>query len=527
MEGLLKEMKELKLIVANEMLETRNLVSALDEKIDNLYVNKDEKGESMVVQMEGLLKEMKELKLIVANEMLETRNLVSALDEKIDNLNVNKDEKGESHGSIGTLFMGDPIGEGSKGTVFEVTKVDNNKTYSMKVICYRLTPELAREISALYEIKHENVMELEDVTTNSDTLYLFMEHGGVDLNTFLQVKGKQKVEIIKNWRRELLSALEYVHKRGLIHRDLKPENIMIGSNLKLKIADFGSASTFFDDANLTPAMTTLPFRAPELLLGSDVYGKEIDIWSVGFIFAEMVEGKDLFGSKDRSDSELGILHEIFSKIGTPSPQSWLYSLPNFPKAVYQYPEASQIVSNLDTFGNDLIKKMLAIDPRERITAEDALNHPYLRVSFSAFKPLLFVEAPKVAEAVQFYKSVFGAEEVNCVTNPKGEAGQELPLICALKLASTTFLISNHSSDPLIKTGGAGFSFLLETEDIEAAIGNALKAGAVSVGEGECCGSREGSLWCDLGDYFSQITRNHLLLWFAYVASYILLYCYCL
>ncbi|KAK1357498.1 hypothetical protein POM88_050754 [Heracleum sosnowskyi] len=102
MEDLLKEMKELKLIVANEMLETRNLVSALDEKIDNLNVNKDEKGEGMVVQMEDLLKEMKELKLIVANEMLATRNLVSALDEKIDNLNVNKDEKGE--GMVGLCF---------------------------------------------------------------------------------------------------------------------------------------------------------------------------------------------------------------------------------------------------------------------------------------------------------------------------------------------------------------------------------------------------------------------------------------
>lgn len=68
--------------------------------------------------------------------------------------------------------------------------------------------------------------------------------------------------------------------------------------------------------------------------------------------------------------------------------------------------------------------------------------------FSAFKPLLFVDAPKVVEVVLFYKSVFGAEEVNCVTNPKMKAGQELPLICELKLASTTFLISDHSSDPL-------------------------------------------------------------------------------
>ncbi|XP_074325930.1 cell division control protein 2 homolog A-like isoform X2 [Apium graveolens] len=124
-------------------------------------------------------------------------------------------------------------------------------------------------------------------------------------------------------------------------------------------------------------VTSIPFRAPELLLGSNDYGKPIDIWAVGCIFAEVMEGKSLFGSKDGSDTDI-ILLEIFSKLGTPRQQSWLCSLSNFPNDVHQYPEASEILPNLDAVGNDLIKKMLAVDPLERITAGDALKHPYFK-----------------------------------------------------------------------------------------------------------------------------------------------------
>lgn len=120
------------------------------------------------------------------------------------------------------------------------------------------------------------------------------------------------------------------------------------------------------------------------------------------------------------------------------------------------------------------------------------------VSFSALKPQLFVEAPKAADAVQFYKAAFGAQEVNRVMQPKRKADQELPLVVSaeLKLGSTTILLSDLSDDSsaLIKTVGTGLVFCLETEDIEAAVANAVKAGAVSEGEiaeddGACCAGR--------------------------------------
>ncbi|KAL8106542.1 hypothetical protein AgCh_023343 [Apium graveolens] len=105
------------------------------------------------------------------------------------------------------------------------------------------------------------------------------------------------------------------------------------------------------------------------------------------------------------------------------------------------------------------------------------------VSFSAFKPQLFVEDGKVGDAVHFYKAAFGAQEVIHFTQTKRKPDQELPSLIStqLKLGSTIFIVSEHSS-AMNKAGGSGLSFLLETDDIEGAIANAVKAGAVSNGE---------------------------------------------
>ncbi|KAI3802004.1 hypothetical protein L1987_30126 [Smallanthus sonchifolius] len=118
------------------------------------------------------------------------------------------------------------------------------------------------------------------------------------------------------------------------------------------------------------------------------------------------------------------------------------------------------------------------------------------VTFTAVKPQLFVESPKVSDAVAFYKSAFGFEEVNRVTHPKRKADQELPLLLSaeIKLGSSSILVSDLSDDSTAsgKPVGSGVIICLETEDIEAAINQAVKAGAVadgeiSEGEGACCG----------------------------------------
>ncbi|KAD5317710.1 hypothetical protein R6Q59_033043 [Mikania micrantha] len=108
------------------------------------------------------------------------------------------------------------------------------------------------------------------------------------------------------------------------------------------------------------------------------------------------------------------------------------------------------------------------------------------VTFSALKPQVFVESSKANDAVAFYKSAFGAEEVNRVSHPKRKADQELPLLLSaeIKLGSTYILISDVSDDSTapVKTVSSGLMFCLETEDVEAAVDMAVKAGAVADGE---------------------------------------------
>lgn len=107
------------------------------------------------------------------------------------------------------------------------------------------------------------------------------------------------------------------------------------------------------------------------------------------------------------------------------------------------------------------------------------------VVFSAFKPQLLVQAPKASDAVQFYKSAFGAEEVSRTMHSKRKAEQELPLVLSadLKLGSSVFSVSDLPDDAAqVKTEGSGCAFILETEDLDAAISKAIAAGAVAEGE---------------------------------------------
>jgi serine/threonine protein kinase len=105
--------------------------------------------------------------------------------------------------------------------------------------------------------------------------------------------------------------LKYVHSAGVVHRDLKPSNILINENCDLKICDFGLAR--IQDPQMTGYVSTRYYRAPEIMLTWQKYDVEVDIWSAGCIFAEMLEGKPLFPGKDHVN-QFSIITEL---LGTP------------------------------------------------------------------------------------------------------------------------------------------------------------------------------------------------------------------
>ncbi|CAH0489136.1 unnamed protein product [Peronospora effusa] len=281
------------------------------------------------------------------------------------------------------IEKGGSIGEGTYGVVYKSLDLKTKKVVALKRI--RLETEddgipstALREISVLRELEHPNIVRLLDCLQEDGKLFLVFEFMDKDLKRHMEHKiGKLEPSQIKSFLYQLLKGLAFSHSRGIMHRDLKPQNLLVNATGELKIADFGLARAFsLPIKKYTHEVVTLWYRAPEILLGQEVYSPPVDIWSVGVIFAEMVLKKPLFPG----DSEIDQLYRIFRTFGTPNEASWPgvtklrdYA-PTFPK--WKKKNMRELFSQLDESGLNLLEFMLHYDPSMRISAKEALRHPY-------------------------------------------------------------------------------------------------------------------------------------------------------
>lgn len=126
--------------------------------------------------------------------------------------------------------------------------------------------------------------------------YFVTELLGTDLHRLLSSR-KLENQFVQYFLYQMLRGLKYVHSAGVIHRDLKPSNILVNENCDLKLCDFGLAR--IQDSQMTGYVSTRYYRAPEIMLTWQKYDQAVDMWSVGCILSEMLEGKPLFPGKDR------------------------------------------------------------------------------------------------------------------------------------------------------------------------------------------------------------------------------------
>lgn len=245
-----------------------------------------------------------------------------------------------------------------------------------------------REISLLKQLQHPNIVRLYDVIHTDRKLTLVFEFLDQDLKKYLDGCGDAGPEpyTIKSLLYQLLRGIAYCHEHRILHRDLKPQNLLINMGGELKLADFGLARAFgIPVRNYTHEVVTLWYRAPDVLMGSRKYSTSVDIWSVGCIFAEMVNGRPLFPGSSESDQ----LMKIFKVLGTPNIEEWpgMAELPEYKTdfPIYSGVSLKKVVRALDPVGMDLLQRMLEYDPLRRISAEAALRHAYFKDLMSGSK----------------------------------------------------------------------------------------------------------------------------------------------
>jgi serine/threonine protein kinase len=239
-----------------------------------------------------------------------------------------------------------------------------------------------REVSILKKLKHPNIVELVDVIRSGSHLYLCFTFCEWDLDRYIKKQnGVLSAGCIKSFAYQMLTALTWCHMHRILHRDLKPENMLVDlRDGSLKLCFFQLARTFeLPLRTYTHEVVTARYRAPEILLGAKHYACAVDAWSIGTVIAEMAIGRPLFFG----DSEIDQMFKIFRLLGTPSEKSWpgVSLLPDFSTAFPNWQptplrEAVPCADRLDDMGLNLVQQLLTCDPQPRLTAREALKHPF-------------------------------------------------------------------------------------------------------------------------------------------------------
>uniref|UniRef100_A0A452H5A2 Protein kinase domain-containing protein n=1 Tax=Gopherus agassizii TaxID=38772 RepID=A0A452H5A2_9SAUR len=247
-----------------------------------------------------------------------------------------------------------------------------------------------REIMFLQEFgEHPNIIKLLNVirAQNDRDIYLVFESMETDLHAVIK-KGNLLKDIHKCYiLYQLLKATKFIHSGNVIHRDQKPSNILLDADCFVKLCDFGLARSLcqIHEDQGSPALTeyvaTRWYRAPEILLSSHSYTKGVDMWSIGCILGEMLLGKPLFPGT----STVNQIEQILSVISAPSQEDILAIHSDYRASVINRISSRQRVtieeilpSSTPAHALDLLKRLLVFNPDKRLTAEEALQHPYVK-----------------------------------------------------------------------------------------------------------------------------------------------------
>ena len=280
------------------------------------------------------------------------------------------------------------LGSGSYGYVYKVELKDKpGEYYALKKFRENnnnnegFNSSAIREITILKELKHENIEKIIDTFYCINSLYVQYEYIECVLSKLIRLnidKGKKLLSEadIKGIMQQILTGLAEIHRNGILHRDLAPSNILINKNGVVKIGDFGLARFIASpDKPMTSGIITRYYRPPEILFQAKFYSYNIDVWSAGCILAEMLLNEVLFKGAD----DIDMMKKIFTLLGIPNDSIWPNAIQLDKYIPFTGGPAETIQKKFSKFSEDcrdLLEKMLVLNPNDRISAAEALNHRY-------------------------------------------------------------------------------------------------------------------------------------------------------
>ncbi|CCE63453.1 hypothetical protein TPHA_0E03640 [Tetrapisispora phaffii CBS 4417] len=288
--------------------------------------------------------------------------------------------------NIGPWKLGETLGFGSTGKVQLATNEQTNQQAAIKIISKSVFDHLVnsnnnnnsalaasdvnngsvqhnqealpygieREIIIMKLLNHTNVLRLYDVWETNNNLYMVLEYAEKgELFNLLVEKGPLAENEAVRFFRQIIIGMSYCHALGIVHRDLKPENILLDHKSNIKIADFGMAALETEDKLLETSCGSPHYAAPEIVSGLPYNGLETDIWSCGVILFALLTGRLPF------DEEDGNIRNLLLKVQ---------------KGEFEMPGSDE----LSLEAQDLIGKILTVNPKQRIKTREILKHPLLQ-----------------------------------------------------------------------------------------------------------------------------------------------------
>ncbi|SCV05815.1 LANO_0H15786g1_1 [Lachancea nothofagi CBS 11611] len=289
--------------------------------------------------------------------------------------------KGSKHSSPNVQLTGihkdysikdEVVGQGAFATVKKAIERRTGKTHAVKIINKRKVmgnmDGVTRELEILRRLDHPRIVSLKGFYEDKDSYYLVMEFvSGGDLMDFVAAHGSVGEDAGREITRQILEAVKYIHAMGISHRDLKPDNILIEQDdpVLVKITDFGLAKIQGNGTFMKTFCGTLAYVAPEVISGKNSEEKEgnkysslVDMWSIGCLVYVILTGHLPFSGSTQN--------ELYKQISAGS-----------------YHEGPLKDYRISDDARDFIESFLQVNPRERMTAEQALKHPWIKAAESS------------------------------------------------------------------------------------------------------------------------------------------------